>query len=145
MNIYHFCLCQKWPNFCVKIVIFKIHFAKKLFFKSKNLSNFLDTETSLSINIIIWLAHFCPFWNKCNPKKAIFSTKKRRFPLFFTYHEHSEPIRRTLWWSFRPICLVTLDEEKSCPYLHEWKKSAFKNRKMLYFFQIFQWIWSFCI
>jgi hypothetical protein len=29
--------------------------------------------------------------------------------------------------------------------LHEWKKSAFKNRKMLYFFQIFQWIWSFCI
>ena len=89
------------------------------------------------MNFKIFSAHFCTFANKWGPKMAIFSTKKRRFIVLCTYQERSEPIRRTLWWSFWPICLLTLDEEKSCPYLHELKKSAFKNWKMLQFFKFF--------
>ncbi len=66
-------------------------------------------------------------------KNAHFSTKNRCFLLNFTYLERSEPIRRTLWWSFRPICLLTLYKEKSCPYLPKWKYRSFKNWKMHFF------------
>ena len=107
--------------FFVKIGIFKMQFAKNVNSKKNWQYDFLVIETSLCINIKLLSAHFCPFLNKCGPKMAIFSTKNRCFLLNFTYLERSEPIRRTLWWSFRPVCLLTLDEEKSCPYLPKWK------------------------
>jgi hypothetical protein len=110
-----------------------MQFAKNVNSKKNYQCDFLVIETSLCINIKLLSAHFCPFLNKCGPKMAIFSTKNRCFLLNFTELECSEPIRRTLWWSFRPVCLLTLDEEKSCPYLPKWKKRSFKNWKMLFF------------
>ena len=115
-----------------------MQFAKIINSKKNYHLDFLVIETSLSVNFKLDSAHFCPFLNKCSPKMAIFSTKNRCFILYFTYLERSEPIRRTLRWSFRPICLLTLYEEKSCPYLPKWKKRSFKNWKMLFFFKNFK-------